>query len=171
MIKNEKLVKVKAVDWGYRDDSDGYEIKEGGFTPYIGWLHGQIVEETDDYLAIAHETFENNRVRKVTSIPKSAILERVDFEQIPEIPKGQQTCKRCGRSQYFEFTVKDEIWNMLPEKWRNKALCVDCFTEEMDNLLDGMKPLRLEDFNFIGIIGNKLRLVILDRYLINEHNL
>jgi len=29
IIKNERLVKIKAVDWGWREDT--YEIKEGLF--------------------------------------------------------------------------------------------------------------------------------------------
>ncbi len=79
-----------------------------------------------------------------------------------EIPKGQQTCKKCGRPQYFEFVVKDWIWNILPKYWRNRVLCVDCFIEEMDLALDKGLKLSLDDFEFIAFVGDKLRATIRD---------
>jgi len=163
LIKNERLVKVKAVDWGYWDDPGGYEIKEGAFKTYIGWLHGQVIEETDEYIAIGHETFEGNKVRKTTSIPKSAILEIIEFKRQFPIPEGQQSCKRCQKSQYFEYSIKDKIWQLLPEKWISKALCIDCFIEEIDGVLGDVHKLSLRDFDYIGIVGNKLRMTILDK--------
>lgn len=85
IIKTERLVKIKAIDWGYWDDANGYEVKEGSFKPYIGWLFGKVIEETDDYIAVAHETFEDGRVRKITSVPKSAVEEIIEFERIKNV--------------------------------------------------------------------------------------
>lgn len=79
-----------------------------------------------------------------------------------EIPKGQQTCKKCGRPQYFEFAIKDWVWNMLPEQWRNRVLCVDCFIEEIDLVLDKRLELTLDDFDFIAFVGNRLQATIWD---------
>jgi len=52
---------------------------------------------------------------------------------------------------------------MLPDKWRKHVLCIDCFIEEIDNVLDKRMPLTLKDFDFIGIIGKRLKLIMLDR--------
>jgi len=80
IIKEERLVKIKAVDWGYWDDTGGYEVYEGRFKPYTGWLYGQVIEETDEYIAVVQEVF-GDRVRKVTSVPKSAIREITEFRR------------------------------------------------------------------------------------------
>ena len=81
ILKEERLVKVKAIDWGFWDDPSGYRVDEDAFEPYIGWLYGQVVVETEDYISIAGEVFEDGRVRKVTSVPKSAIIEIVEFKR------------------------------------------------------------------------------------------
>ena len=81
IIKEERLVKVKAIDWGFWDDPSGYRMEEDSFKPYIGWLYGQVVIETEDYISVAGEVFEDGRVRKVTSIPKSAVIEIVEFKR------------------------------------------------------------------------------------------
>jgi len=79
--KGERLVKIKAIDWGYWDDSSGYEIKEDSFEPYTGWIYGQVIIDTDNYIAIASEVFGDGRARKITSLPKTAIIEIIEFKR------------------------------------------------------------------------------------------
>jgi len=82
LITHERLVKIKAIDWGFWDSSDGYVLNdEDDFKPYIGWLYGQVVIETDEFISITQEIFSDKRARKITSIPKSAILEIIEFER------------------------------------------------------------------------------------------
>ena len=90
IITKERLVKIKAIDWGFWDSSDGYELTEGSFKPYIGWLYGQVIIETDEYIVLAAEAFEDKRVRKVTSVPKSAVIEIIEFER-KEHPKESKS--------------------------------------------------------------------------------
>jgi hypothetical protein len=82
IVIKERVVKIKAVDWGYYDDSGGYKVEEEVLKPYIGWIYGQVIIENDDYISIAAEVFEDSRVRKVSAIPKSAILEIIEFDRI-----------------------------------------------------------------------------------------
>jgi len=82
IVTSERLVKVKAVDWGFYDDSGGYQVDEEVLRPFIGWLYGQVVIETDDFISITAEVFEDGRVRKVTSVPKSAIREIIEFSRV-----------------------------------------------------------------------------------------
>jgi len=92
IIKNERLVKIKAIDWGFWDDSAGYRIEDGSFKPYTGWIYGQVIIETDKYISIAGEVFEDKRARKVTSIPKSVIIEIVEFKRTSvKVIKPKQT--------------------------------------------------------------------------------
>jgi len=44
------------------------------------------------------------------------------------ISSMRQTCKVCGRLDYWNFDVPDEIWNeVVPEAYRNCAVCLGCF--------------------------------------------
>ena len=63
-----------------------------------------------------------------------------------------QTCKKCFRKQRFEFFIKDEIWGLLPDDWRNRVLCFECFLEELETVAPG-KRLGLNDFYFLGVVG------------------
>ena len=42
--------------------------------------------------------------------------------------RDTQSCKYCGRDQHIIWSVKDNIWNILPKKWKNKCLCLECFS-------------------------------------------
>lgn len=63
-----------------------------------------------------------------------------------------QTCKKCSREQRFEFSIKDEIWELLPGVWQNHVLCFECFLEELERAVPD-KRLSLNDFFFLGIVG------------------
>lgn len=65
----------------------------------------------------------------------------------------KQTCKRCFRKTRFEFSVKDEIWNKLPEKWQDHALCIECFLEELEMACPDQE-FNTSDFAFLGIVGD-----------------
>lgn len=38
-----------------------------------------------------------------------------------------QSCKYCGRDQWVIWTVKDNLWYLIPKKYHNKTLCLECF--------------------------------------------
>jgi hypothetical protein len=65
---------------------------------------------------------------------------------------GKQTCAKCLKEMRFEFSIKDEIWNKLPVKWRNHCLCIECFSEELENEAPNQQ-ISLNDFFFLGIVG------------------
>lgn len=66
---------------------------------------------------------------------------------------GNQICKKCFKEMRFGYTIIDEIWNKLPEKWHNKVLCIDCFLEELEKVFPKQK-ISLNDFYFMGILGD-----------------
>jgi len=41
--------------------------------------------------------------------------------------RDTQSCKHCGRDQSIAWTVEDEYWERVPGKYRDKALCLECF--------------------------------------------
>jgi len=56
--------------------------------------------------------------------------------------RDAQSCKHCGRDQSIAWTVKDEYWKGVPEKYKDKALCLECFC--------GMVPeTRMEHFTLL----------------------
>jgi hypothetical protein len=57
--------------------------------------------------------------------------------------RDTQSCKHCGRDQWVIWIVKDEYWNLIPKKYHNKALCLECFIYLCP------KRLRLSDFENI----------------------
>jgi hypothetical protein len=40
--------------------------------------------------------------------------------------------QKCGKEMRFEFSINNEIWKKLPDTWRNKVLCIECFLEELE---------------------------------------
>jgi hypothetical protein len=41
-----------------------------------------------------------------------------------------QTCKACGRRDYFNFDLPDEIWLfVVPPELANRVVCLPCFDE------------------------------------------
>lgn len=65
---------------------------------------------------------------------------------------AHQTCKKCFKKMRFEFNIQDGIWDKIPKKWRNHALCIECFLELLEKECPDEK-LKLTDFRFIGVIG------------------
>jgi len=65
----------------------------------------------------------------------------------------KQTCKRCFRETRFEFSIKDDIWSKLPERWQNRVLCIECFLEELEKECPDQE-IRLSDFAFLGVVGD-----------------
>lgn len=45
----------------------------------------------------------------------------------PEYPPTQQTCKRCGRIDLFNFHVPDEEWEQIAYPYQKNVLCLGCF--------------------------------------------
>lgn len=69
------VVSLYAMDWGtYYDQMS----KDAEFKLVKGWVHGQIVAETDEHLAIAQQVFDEGDVRVVVTIPRMCVLKRID---------------------------------------------------------------------------------------------
>ncbi len=62
-----------------------------------------------------------------------------------------QYCTKCNKDMRFEFSIKDEIWNKLPEPWKNQILCIECFLEEL-NKVDHNQEIHVTDFNYMCIL-------------------
>lgn len=69
------IVSIYAMDWGTYYDQVSKDID---FKLVKGWVHGQIIKETEDFLAVAQQVFDEGDVRVVVTIPKACILERID---------------------------------------------------------------------------------------------
>lgn len=67
-----------------------------------------------------------------------------------------QYCKKCGRDQRFEFSIKKEIWEKLPEEWQNHVLCIECFLEELEKMSPD-QIFDISDFAFLAIVGERFR--------------
>ena len=65
---------------------------------------------------------------------------------------NKRTCKKCFKEIRFSFSIKDEIWNKLPKKWRDSILCIECFLGELEKEAPDQK-IGLTDFYFLGIVG------------------
>jgi hypothetical protein len=62
--------------------------------------------------------------------------------------RDKQSCKHCGRDQSIIWTVKSSIWDLVPEKYQNTALCLECFHKFVPDAT-------LEDFTCI--FGEELK--------------
>jgi hypothetical protein len=69
------IVSVRAVDWGIYGEQ---MPADSDFQIVTGWIHGQIIKETDEFIAIAFQVFDDGGVRHVATIPKVCILERIE---------------------------------------------------------------------------------------------
>lgn len=71
-IMQSTIVSFRA--WGYKQP-----FASGDFQTVIGWIHGQIVKETDESIVIAFQVFDDG-VRHVVTIPTECILERIEYQ-------------------------------------------------------------------------------------------
>lgn len=40
----------------------------------------------------------------------------------------QQTCKVCGRADFFDFHMPDDVWKeVVPVRLQNRVVCLACF--------------------------------------------
>lgn len=47
---------------------------------------------------------------------------------VPTNVEGRQTCKACGRVDYWNFDVPTEVWTaVIPAELRNRVVCLGCF--------------------------------------------
>ncbi len=65
-----------------------------------------------------------------------------------------QYCKKCGRDQRFEFSIRKEIWEKLPIEWQNHVLCIECFLEELEKTTP-YQQFYASDFAFMAIVGER----------------
>jgi len=66
---------------------------------------------------------------------------------------GNQICRKCFKEMRFGYTIKDEIWNKIPNKWVNSILCIECFLEELEKVAPKQK-ISLNDFYFLAALGD-----------------
>jgi len=65
----------------------------------------------------------------------------------------QQSCDKCHKEMRFEFWIDDDIWSKLPDQWRDGALCIECFLEELEkNVPD--QEFDMSNFHFLSIVGS-----------------
>lgn len=55
-----------------------------------------------------------------------------------------ETCKRCGRDQRLVWSVHDNHWELVPCKYKNKVLCLECF-------LELVSCITIDEINITGI--------------------
>ena len=65
----------------------------------------------------------------------------------------QQSCDKCFKEMRFEFCIRDDIWDKLPDQWRDGVLCIECFLEELEKERHNQE-ICLTDFRFLGIVGD-----------------
>lgn len=69
------------------------------------------------------------------------------FKEIwKEAKNRKQSCNRCGNETYFDFVVKRDFWNLVPLKYRDKILCINCFVKLI------CKEIKIEDFKEFFIV-------------------
>lgn len=74
-----KVVSILALDWGMYSEQVSADYE---FECITGWVHGQVVRETETFVAIAHQVFHAGvDVRHVVVIPKVCIIQRVDHAE------------------------------------------------------------------------------------------
>jgi len=57
--------------------------------------------------------------------------------------RNKQSCRYCGRNQKIVWNVKNELWSLLPKKYSNECLCLECFLEICPY------EIKKEDFNLL----------------------
>lgn len=60
--------------------------------------------------------------------------------------RDKRYCGYCGRDKKIVWSIKDEMWNRLPERHKKKSLCLECFI--------GVYPSMIvkEDFTHLSFI-------------------
>src|SRR3990167_10679689 len=69
---------------------------------------------------------------RVRSAPVLALLRRCLFMAFIYVTNQcqQQTCKVCGRSDKFDFSLPDAVWAAaVPAEYRSRVVCLYCFDE------------------------------------------
>lgn len=63
-----------------------------------------------------------------------------------------EVCKKCGCNSRIAFSVRDDIWAKLPDKWQNHVLCLNCFLEELEKVSPD-EEISWKTFNYLAFIG------------------
>jgi hypothetical protein len=62
--------------------------------------------------------------------------------------RDKQSCKCCGRDQSIVWTVKNSIWDLVPKRYQNTALCLECFCKMVpDATLEDFTCIFCEELN------------------------
>lgn len=151
---------------------DGMDAREklaayahDAWSRWMKYLFGKGVHH-EDVVVIPAESVERWKRQMDTGysdLPeKEKESDRDEADKMLEIMQGDkaawngETCKRCGRDQRLAWGVKDAIWDRaVPEKWRNKVLCLECFLELMDRECNNTAEIK-EIIEFLGFAGNKV---------------
>ncbi len=70
-----KTTSIRAADWGIYSEQ---LPADHDFQIVTGWIHGHVVKETDEFIALAFQVFDDGGVRHVVTVPKVCILERIE---------------------------------------------------------------------------------------------
>lgn len=63
-----------------------------------------------------------------------------------------EVCKKCGCDIRVSFSVRDDIWAKLPEKWQNHVLCLNCFLKELEKVSPNEK-INWSTFDYLAFSG------------------
>lgn len=74
-----KLVAIYASDWGFYSEQISLTYD---FELVKGWIYGRVVKETDDMIVVAHQVFDSEEGRHVSTIPKSNIFELYELRRV-----------------------------------------------------------------------------------------
>ena len=64
--------------------------------------------------------------------------------------RTNQFCKCCGKDMDYDYSVDEETWEELPQKYHNHVLCIHCFCELYP------KDLNKVNFKFYQLFGGIL---------------
>jgi len=78
---NNKIAVVWALDWALVSEQVNPPLPK--FYPVRGTVVGFIVDETDEHIALAHQSFEDGGYRNIVTLPKVCITRIERYETIP----------------------------------------------------------------------------------------
>ena len=66
-------------------------------------------------------------------------------------------CEKCRREMVLGWHISCDKWRMLPRKWWDSALCLECFIVLVSAAQNRLLVLLPEDFGQITIASRRVR--------------
>ncbi len=64
-----------------------------------------------------------------------------------------RTCKKCHRIQRLSYSIRNELWALLPEEWQRGTLCLECYLEILEEELEDIQEFKVDDFLGLWVVG------------------